>query len=483
MLAAVIRLASLPRLMVFTPDEEYLLYITQTLIKNFHIIWVGVSALGFDYYMGPFWIYFIYPFVALYKGDPIVLGIISSIIGALTALLLYWIGQKIFNWKIGLIASLLYAVSPLMTYYDQQPYPPNVPFLSLLIIISLYMTKYSKWWWVVFSICYGLVFHIHLSLIMLIFVGLYWAYKNKRQITKGTILLSITAFIITVSPLIAFDYFHKGSNITAPLRVIRTAGVNKTKLNLTNRISIVAGSLGRLIYLEPYKNNADEILHPCFTVKESTYSKPSRIVSLLAILPLLYFVYLTLKNKNKKSDGNRLILLVILAFLIPFIFLSAINPVEYYLLGLFPLYFLIVGYVIESFTKKVKPVFYLCLILFVIYGIFTIINARGDFGIAAKKRLIEKVGQVIENRPYELADLGGCHKSGGWRYLFSIYLRKPERSSEDPVFKWLYPGEVSVVPEEYYVMMKETRAPISVKEGYKYKLEEGGFTAYIYKRY
>src|SRR3990167_5328210 len=96
-LAAVLRLAFLPKLMVFTPDEEYQLYLANTIIKNFHIIWIGVSTLGFDFYMGPFWIYIIYPFVALFKGDPIVLGYISSILGVFTTFLLYFLGKKMIN--------------------------------------------------------------------------------------------------------------------------------------------------------------------------------------------------------------------------------------------------------------------------------------------------------------------------------------------------------------------------------------------------
>ena len=75
---------TLSNLMVFTPDEEYQLYLVQTLIKNFHIIWIGVNALGFDFYMGPFWMYFLYPFIVVFNNEPIVVGVISSLIGVFT---------------------------------------------------------------------------------------------------------------------------------------------------------------------------------------------------------------------------------------------------------------------------------------------------------------------------------------------------------------------------------------------------------------
>src|SRR5260221_4287810 len=121
--AFVLRLATLSKLMVFTPDEEYILYITQTLVKHLHIIWIGVSALGFDFYMGPGLNYFLVPFIWLFKGDPIIWGIITSLFGVISCFLIYWLGRIIFNERIGLIASLIYGVSALLVFYDQQPYP------------------------------------------------------------------------------------------------------------------------------------------------------------------------------------------------------------------------------------------------------------------------------------------------------------------------------------------------------------------------
>ena len=130
-----VRLLSLDKLMVFTPDESYILYIVQTIVKDFHIIWIGVNALGFDFYMGPGWVYFLYPFVAIFKNEPIVVGIISSLIGVITVWVIYWFGKKLYNKKVGLLASLFYGLSSLTVFYDQQPYPSAVPLLSLLFMV------------------------------------------------------------------------------------------------------------------------------------------------------------------------------------------------------------------------------------------------------------------------------------------------------------------------------------------------------------
>ena len=475
-LAVIIRLVTLPYLLPFTSDEAYILYIVQTIIKNFHVIWIGVSALGFDFYMGPFLIYIIYPFMAIFKGDPIVWGVISSLLGVLTVYLLYWFGKKLFSENVGLIAAIFYATSSLIIFYDQKPYPSGVPLLSLILVITLYMSKYSNKWWVLFAIAYGIVFHIHLSLTLILFVAIYWIILQRKLIDKKTIFLSIAAFILTIFPLIVFDYFHKGSNITAPLRVLESIRDNDDKLHIGERFNSLTLSMGRVAYLDSYKNNADEILHPCIKDLFSTISKPNGILSVLIVGLFLYFFA---KTDSWLDQKKRLLLISSLTFLLPFIFLSSINSIEYYLLGFFPLLFLILAYIIESLSKPIKYLAYILILIIAWHGIFTVLVSQGDFGINAKKSLIKKVINTIGESPYNLKQEGGCHKYGGWRYLFSVYGRKPEQSSEDPIFSWLYPDEVSQKETKYSVVIYETRIPVDLK-GYKFVFQEGGYTAYIF---
>ncbi|MDO8619135.1 MAG: glycosyltransferase family 39 protein [Candidatus Daviesbacteria bacterium] len=475
--ATIIRLTTVAKLMPFTPDEEYLSYIAQTLIKDFHIIWIGVSALGFDFYMGPFWIYIIYPFLFLSHGDPLILGYLASALGVGAAYLLYWLGKKLFNEKVGLIASLLYAFSPLLIYYDQKPYPSGIPFLSLLLAISIYMTKYSNKWWLLFAFAYAMVFHIHLSLTLVIFVAFYWGFLHRKLLNKKIILLSLLVFTLTISPLIAFDYFHKMSNITVPLRIIKSLGSHTNKLDFGSRFNIFFESLGRIWYLPPYRESSEEIVYPC-TVDFSTSSRPPLILSVLTLILLLYFAI----NKSiSKNEGKKFLLLLSLPFLVPFTILPVIGPVEYYLLGFFPLLLLIMASIVDQFRYPIKYLAYICIIVMVSLSVFTVTHAKGDYGLNVKRDLIQKVIQTIGDQPYDLSEEGVCHKYEGWRYLFAVYGRRPERSSEDTTFAWLYPIEVSTKPAKYSVIMKETGVQVPINQNYKYLLQSGGFSAYIFE--
>lgn len=477
-LAAALRLITLPNLLSFTPDETYQAYITQTLIKDFHIIWIGLSAGGFNLYLGPFWNYIIYPFLYISKGDPLSLGVATSFLGIATTFLVYWTGKKMFNEKAGIIASLLYACLPLIIYYDQKPYPSGMSFLTILIALSLYMTKFSGKWWILFAAAYGMVFHIHLSLILLIVPAIYWAFHNRKRFTKKVILLSALTFILMVSPLIAFDYFHKGSNITTPVRILNSSKEGKVKPKTEYHLNNLFLTFGRLWHLDPYKNNADEILYPCSKSSLSTISKPHIFFSFLTFFVLLTFIF----SKQAWIDTRkRLLILLSLSFIAPFTFLSIINPVEYYLVGFFPLFFLITASLVESLNSKFKLLAYLLITGILVAGLLTILTARGDFGLNTKKKLLIQVMDKIGNNEYVLEEEGDCHKYEGWRYVFSVYGRRPERSSEDKTFAWLYPDEVSNKEARYKVIIKETRAPQGIDQSSKFVLTEGGFTAYIFE--
>ncbi len=477
LLAFGLRVFTLSRLMVFTPDEEYLLYIAQTLVRDFHIIWIGVSALGLNFYMGPFWIYFIYPFVGIFNGDPLVLGIINSLFGVGTVFLLYIVGSRLFNKNVGLVAALMYATSSLLVFYDQQGYPPIVPFLSLLMFLCIWMSKYSKKWWILFSFLYGLVFHIHLSLFLVVFVAIYWIFRQRSTVTRGIVIYCLSVFLISISPLIAFDYFHKASNVTVVFRIVQTFGKSKSNVNFLTRANNLSQAFGRVFYLNHGTESSDEILYPCMINSLTTTTRVNLFFSMLIIF---LFVGYFLRQKKLEDDRSKLLFAYSLSFLIPFLFMSIFNPIEYYLLGFFPILFLVVSIVIDRFNLKFKYVFYLVIFLLAINNIYSVFNSKGSFGLDSKKKLISEINKVIGNRPFELNEAGQCHGYGGFRYLFKTYSNKPVKSGEDSNFSWLWPDEITNIRPEYEVLITETRANPKIDKGYIKVIKEGGFSAYIY---
>ncbi len=478
--SAILRLATLEKLMVFTPDESYILYFVQTLVKNFHILWIGVSALGFDFYMGPGWLYFLYPFVAISKNDPLVIGIISSVIGVITTYVVFWFGQKLYSTKVGLLSALFYGLSSLIVFYDQQPYPNAVPLTSLLIAISLYMSRKDKRWLYLFAFCYGAVFHLHLSLVLLIFAGIYWV-LSKRLLETKTFFVSFAIFLAVISPMIVFDFYHNASNITAPLRVLKSMSEEgKTKVSAGQKLGSVGRALSRVWYLDQGKSNTDEILYPCNISLEAKTTGAKQPLVLFSIIVLLSFF----SGKNfLKDKKKRLFFVLSLCFLAPYLLVSSINSVEYYLLGFFPLFFIMSAKFVTSLIKPLSYSAFILIGLFLIHNIQTVFMANSDYGLKTKRVLINKVMEVIGSSNYELKEEGGvCQGAAGWRYLYMSYARIPVRSSEDNSFSWLWKeNEISKEKAKYSVVMEDKRALEQKHEGYIEKISEGGFNAYIYE--
>jgi hypothetical protein len=292
-----------------------------------------------------------------------------------------------------------------------------------------------------------------------------------------TLFASLIVFVLVISPLIGFDYFHKLSNITAPIRVVEALGKGKNKFDLAARGSVLAKSISRVWYLDMGKSNTDEILYPCNSLPQnnSTTVKWS-IVFVVSILLLVFF-----KKKDLwKDERKRLLFIYSLAFLVPFIFLSSVGSVEYYLLGFFPVFLLVISFVITSLSGKFRYLMYALILFFVLYNSLTVLRANGDYGLETKHEVVNKVMSVVGSSSYSLSESGGpCQGNAGWGYLFTVYGRSPDNNIVDKQFAWLLPiGSMSKT--KYSVFINESRFSDNYK-GYKTSFSVGGFTTYIFE--
>ena len=198
---------------VFTADEEYQVTYASTIIKDFHPVWIGVSAANTGFYLGPWFTYLTAGLLKISAGDPLITIYLTAALGAAATALVYVLGKAIFGSKTGLLAGLIYATSPLLVYFDQRYWNPSLlPVLSLVLLLSLIKLKESYWWLIPFSAAYALVFNSHLSLIpyalVLIPALLFRQSKSPRRKILPPVLVSLALFAVIYSPLIVFDLVH-----------------------------------------------------------------------------------------------------------------------------------------------------------------------------------------------------------------------------------------------------------------------------------
>ncbi len=488
LIAAFLRFYNLPESFVFAGDEEYQATLAQSLIKDFHIIWVGVNAAHLGFYLGPYWTYFSAFWLWLSQGNPLITGYISSIIGVLTTLSIILIGKFLFGRKTGLLAGLLYATLPLMVFLDQKYWNPTlIPLLSLLLLLSLSKIKQNTRWLILFAAVYGLVFHTHLQLVPLIFIAGYWIYRQKIRPSKQTILLSVTAFLIMVAPLIAFDYFRKGSNITTPLRYKEITSDYRNRINPVQHFPALFQALGRVWYIRPPSINADEVITSCTNASRidnpsvaeiSQRYNPPIWLSLLGISLVLLFL---IHRNTWKKDSHILLALFLITLSGAFLLFPG-GSFEYYLLGVFPL-LMFLPEILAGYLSGLNRLIILAVFLVAILGTYTVLTNNPQFGLGVKNSLIKQVVREIGSEPFEIKQSGLCHFYEGWRYLFVVNGKKPERSESDQGLGWLYPDEITNKPVKYTVIFSESRVPVNFDTKDATVIRSGGFTAYIFKNF
>lgn len=486
--ASVLRFYNLPENFIFAGDEEHQTILAQSLVEDFHIIWIGVNAAHTGFYLGPYWTYFTAFWLWLSAGNPLITGFIASTIGVFTTLLVILAGSRLFNKRVGLTAGLLYATLPLIVFFDQRYWNPSlIPFLSTLLLLSLARLRQSPKMAILLGISFGMVFHTHLSLVPLIFIAIFWIVWKKIKLPKKIIFFSLVAFLLMILPLIVFDYFHKGTNITTPLRFKEISADSVNNINPLHHFQSLFQTMGRVWYLKPFSVNSDEVIAPCAvssrtdtTAQLGKFSKRFNPPSLLSIAGAGILLLFLLNKKSWSRGNNMLLALFILTIIISFLIFPGAS-FEYYILGIFPLLLFLPGILID-YLAKYRYLIYSLICLVSVMGILTVLTNDNVFGFASKRALVRQVKVIIGNEPFDLKQTGICHAHEAWRYLFLLEGLKPERSDSDAGLGWLYPGEISEKPVKYTVVLSEFRVPIDFDVPYVKAITQKGFKAYIFER-
>lgn len=487
-LGTFLRFYNLPNLYIFGFDEEYQANYAMTLVKDFHPIWIGVSASFIDYYMGPYFTYFTAFWLWISKGDPLITAYVAGLTGVITSVAVFFVGWRFFNLTTGVAASLLYAGLPLFVFYDQKYWNPMfVQLIVLAMLVSLMLIKKSYWWWLLFVAAVGTIFETDLAPLPLAFIGLWLFIKGRYFLNKKLVLGCLTVFLVIYWPLIVFDFNHNFSNLRVFNRYQELAKEAGVKLDPTNKFLSFADTMGRFWYLIPGRSNTDELNISCSSLSTKPefkfidrYSERTNPPLWLSALSIISFLYFLIKSVKSREDSHRLLTYFLLVSL-GFYLIYTGGSFEYYLHGFITLFTLAVGVVVSQASKKIKPLFIILIIAVLAAGFNTVINSSDKFSLGPKKQLIGELMTRVEESSFSIDGMGICHNWEGWRYLFKAYGKVPAKSYTDSSFGWLYPEELNDKPIIYEVILSESRIPSNKDiSGYD-KIERGGYSAYIRK--
>lgn len=207
---------------------------------------------------------------------------LSVIFGVATVYLVFLIGKKIKNEKLGMVASLLLATSPLHLYYSQEVrmYAMTTLAVSLSFYVYLYVIDNPKnKYWVLFSLSLLLIGLA--DYLPLLIIPVYWIYaliKRKRKEWWKKLLLAHL-------PLLFFAL------VWAPIFYQQSLGSRATLLSFPEWGVLLGGASIKQLVLVWVKF----ILGRVSFSPEVVYGA----IVLLASTPFIYLIYRSLLRKEK----------------------------------------------------------------------------------------------------------------------------------------------------------------------------------------
>lgn len=465
LIAVLFRFYKLHEWYFFGMDQENEALIIRNILSGNHFPLIGLSNTDTGIYRGPAFLYlFTIPYL-LFSGNPIAGAYVASTLGVMACVLIYLVGSKLFNRSVGLIASLLYAASFLVSFYERQFWNPSViPIFSLLLGLFIFkvVTRKSYMHAIVLVALFSLAVHSHLSILIFTPLILYSLWSIRKNMKKRQVLFICLIFIAVQSPLLLFDLRHNFLNSKAILDTIRNTSSHPIITSSSiNRNNLFISSLGRFIWLPP----VTDLFVESGQCKELLYLRKNPLGQGLLLNLFIAFclsLYWFQKRKevrqsNFKNTHVTSLQLVLSIYILTVVFIQLYNRqvFEYYLTYFFPWLSILIAWCIMSIWNKIyaKAIVLSSISLFIILNLITLFTAYSSYSYKDKIETLAFIKSKLTSRNYSLEALGECPKYGGYRYLTDYFVGKPIYSYMDTYFGWLYPDTIKDIPSENIVLL------------------------------
>lgn len=194
---------------------------------------------------GPAYYYIIaLPFI-LSNFNPVAPAIAFALFGVATVYLLYTISRKLWGEDVGLVVSVLYAVSPMIVAQNRNMWNPTlIPFFITVLIIAMYRVwKEGKYRDLpVAALCVSILIQLHYSNLFTLGV---WAIfflvliiRRVRSVRSPYIVWGMTAFAVFIFiqlPFLWYQYNHSFGDVRQIARMfIHARGPTETVYSFTH---------------------------------------------------------------------------------------------------------------------------------------------------------------------------------------------------------------------------------------------------------
>ncbi len=411
-------------------------------------------------FYGPWWYYLLIPPFILFSGNPAGIAFTMSVVGIVSIVVAFILGNKIGGKFLGLSFALLISSSPVMVFMSTQIWNPNIiPFFILLLLLVLYkifeQDKKSKLKYYFFlglllsftidlEIVFGLLLTIGIVLSVLVIV-------NKKIRLKEILFFILGALLIS-SPRIIFELRHE---------------FLMTKSFIT--FLIKGGSSGSLGLVDVFLKRANLL----FDYFNSTLFIENKNIGLLALF-FIIFVILFLYKKSDKINRN----FILTSFIVVTVFLLGTTFFSYdiwphYLAGLPVFYILIFTICLNLFKNKLKNIFLpATIVLFIFFLNFNPIS----FITSINKPIFEGDAAVYRN---QLAVIDYVYsQANGKDFKYVVYTPPVHDYTYRYLFKWYGPKKYHYLPSvksntAYFILEPDFQYPSRLTDWLKSREKDG----------
>lgn len=408
LIGAFFRLYKINQYMTFLGDEGRDMLVVKRMIVDHKFTLLGpITSVG-SMYMGPIYYYFMAPFLWLWNFNPVGPSIMVALLSVATIFFIYKLGSDFFHPAIGLIASFLYAISPLPITSGRSSWNPNVvPFFSILLIYSLIKVAAQKKqrWIISAGLCLGVLLQLHYVTFMFFPIIFFSLLFLRFKIPVRTYVYAGLAFIVSYSPFLLFELRHGFVNSQAVIRfVLNQQG---------ERASFISG-FGNTI--------SDVFIRIFWRLLTIESAEMTKILIVFLFLGLTVYYRKYLKQNAAKSAFKALFIWFSVGIISFGIYRGVIY--DYYFGSLFPVPFILAGMAIYAFWQYAKITKILAFSIFLLIAVTFLKNSpffiTPNNLLANTKTIADFVLEKSGGEPYNFALIAGKNSDHAYRYFLEI---------------------------------------------------------------
>lgn len=372
-----------------------------------HLPAIGAPTSVGQVFLGPFYYYFISPWILLFNFDPAGLAIGMAVTSVVFLILLYSIVKKLFDQKAALISVFMASFSYVFIEASRFSWNPNpLPLFSLLTAFSFIMANKTRkpLYFLLFGGFLALSIQLHYLAtalaLPLVVLGLVDIYINRSKLVKELVnyLMAIGSFVVFMSPLIIFDLRHDFININSLFKLLQSgSGVGGGKWT-------------------EFINTFSDVNRYLFNVDFSSLT-----ATVMFIIIALILIFSIIKKKQLIS--------VFLVFFLGTLAVASLYPGVkhvHYLGMIYPFYIVTIAAILSEISThelldKSLVVLFLAAFLYTNFQKYSFLRAEPNNQILHAKKVAEFIDKKITSKKFNFAV-----QPDGWQedsYLYFLELK------------------------------------------------------------